>query len=247
MEPKRQTGKPAWTVMTTSPRPRQWLWAAILAGPTAILGYGPAAADMVSDLCVERWNRGGYKVCEKAVARNPNDVRLRRLFARSLTKAGDYARSIGVFRDVVKLAPNDPKSYYELAWMLAFTRRYKEAVSPIEMAMRLKPDFLPAYKAAAIIYFFAKTRRDVFQVSLKAAELGDKVAMFETAEFYAAGEGVSVDKAKAVFWMERAAKAGHVTAMDRLVDIFLNGKLGQDVDGKKAEYWATLARKARTN
>lgn len=153
-------------------------------------------------------------------------MRRRRLIARSLTKAGDYQRSIRVFRDVVAMTPSDPLSHYELAWMLTFVRRYKEA---------------------AIIFYFARTRTDVFRVSLKAAKLGDRVAMFETAEFCAAGEGVAADHAKAVNWMERAARAGHVTAMDRLVDIFLNDKLSQKPDDRKAEYWATAARKARTD
>jgi hypothetical protein len=43
----------------------------------------------------------------------------------------------------------------------------------------------------------------------------------------------------------KAAETGHVTAMDRLVDVFLNGGLGRSPDGGKAEDWATKARLAR--
>ena len=50
---------------------------------------------------------------------------------------------------------------------------------------------------------------------------------------------------RASYWIERAAENGHVFAMRKLVDIYLEGGYGQPADLAKAEAWATRHRAAR--
>jgi TPR repeat protein len=195
--------------------------------------------------CAEAAPRGDFKTCAAAVEATPGDPSLRRLYAQSLARAADYDGSIGQYREITRLTPGDGRAFYEYAWMLAFVRRYADAVEPIEQSMRLQPSHVESFRAATIIYQIIKRPDDVFRVSLAGARLGDAIAMFDTFDCYAEGRGTARDENQAFFWLARAAETGHVTAMDRLADVFLNGGLGRAPDGAKAEEWATKARLAR--
>lgn len=216
------------------------LWLAATAAMAA-----PAAAETDAARCAARAAFGDHGVCAKAVAAAPADPALRRFYAISLSKAAEYERSIDQYREVTRLAPGDGRGYYEYAWMLAFVRRYADAVTPIEQAMRLRPAHADSYRAAAIIYSIVKRPQDVFRVAMAGARLGDPIAMFDTYECYAEGTGTPRDDAKAFAWLVKAAEAGHVTAMDRIVELYLNGGLGEAPDAAQAEAWATRARLAR--
>ncbi len=207
----------------------------------------PAAAqdEGLAERCAAGASRGDFRTCAAAVAAAPADPALRRLYAQSLARAADYDGSIGQYREITRLTPSDGRAFYEYAWMLAFVRRYADAVEPIEQSMRLQPTHIESYRAAAIIYEIIKRPEDVFRVSLAGARLGDPIAMFDTYDCYAEGRGTAKDDAQAFHWLEKAADAGHVTAMDRLAELYLNGGLGRAADEKKAEEWATKARLAR--
>ena len=210
-----------------------------LAAPTLAQEKSPAQR------CAAAAPKGDYHTCAAAVAAAPGDTALRRLYAQSLVRAADYDGAIGQYREITRLAPGDGRAFYEYAWMLAFVRRYADAVAPIEQSMRLQPRHVESYRAATIIYQIVKRPGDVFRVSLAGARLGDPIAMFDTFVCYAAGRGTAKDEQQAFFWLVKAAETGHVTAMDRLADLFLNGGLGRAPDGAKAEEWATKARLAR--
>jgi len=207
----------------------------------------PAVAQekSLAERCAEGAPRGDFRTCAAAVASAPADPALRRLYAQSLARAADYEGAIGQYREITRLTPADGRAHYEFAWMLAFVRRYADAVEPIEQSMRLQPHHVESFRAATIIYQIIKRPEDVFRVSLAGAKLGDAIAMFDTFDCYAEGRGTARDENQAFFWLEKAAESGHVTAMDRLAELFLNGGLGRAPDGKKAEEWATKARVAR--
>jgi TPR repeat protein len=69
--------------------------------------------------------------------------------------------------------------------------------------------------------------------------------MFLTSYHYEEGVGTKKDMAQARHWLERAASAGHVGAMDGMMKGYLHGEMGFKPDARKAEYWAAKARKAR--
>jgi uncharacterized protein len=218
---------------------------------TAIAGgmlAAPALAEekSLAERCADGAPRGDFRICAAAVEAAPADALLRRLYAQSLARAADYDGSFAQYREITRLTPSDGRAHYEYAWMLAFVRRYAEAVEPIERSMRLQPTHAESYRAATIIYQIIKRPEDVFRVSLAGARLGDPIAMFDTFDCYAEGRGTAKNNVQAFVWLEKAAEAGHVTAMDRLADVFLNGGLGRSPDGKKAEEWATKARVARS-
>ena len=211
----------------------------------AVLASPALAEQPLAERCAAGAPHGDFRTCAAAVEAAPADTGLRRLYAQSLARAADYEGSIGQYRELTRLLPNDGRAFYEYAWMLAFVRRYADAVEPIEQSIRLQPAHIESYRAAAIIYEFIKRPRDLFRVALAGAQLGDTIAMFDIYDCYAKGKGTAKDDAQAFYWLERAAKADHVTAMDRLAQIYLNGGLGRAPDERKAEEWATKARLAR--
>lgn len=165
--------------------------------------------------------------------------------ALALLRAERYDEAIEAYRRLVRDYPRSARAHYELAAALGFLRRYPEAVAPIEQAIRLAPEFLPAYRAAAIIHANNRDPARVFEANLAAAELGDITAMFELVWMCRDGRGVDPSDRKALAWAERAALGGHVAAMDLLVDAHLNGDLGATVDVGRARHWALAAWRAR--
>lgn len=204
-----------------------------------------AHAQTLAGRCEAGVERGDHAACAAAVAERPNDPAVRRLYAQSLAKAGDYDGSVRAYRDVTRLASADGRAFYELGWMLAFVRRYAEAAEPLEEAIRLRPDHAPSYRAVTIVYQALKRPGDALRTALAGADLGDTVAMFDVYTAYLDGVGATRNDAEAFRWLIRAAEGGHVMAMDRLTAVYLNGGLGQTPDASQAEAWATKARRAR--
>jgi TPR repeat protein len=160
--------------------------------------------------------------------------------------AGRYDQSLQQYAKVAALTPDRFEAQYELGWMLAFVRRYAEAVAPLEHAARLRPAHTGVHRALTIAFAMLRRPSQALHAALAGARLGDRIAMFDVARHYRNGLGVNRDPRKALLWLTRAAKAGHVKAMDDLVQVYLNGELGEAPDDAKAERWATEARRART-
>jgi TPR repeat protein len=219
--------------------------------PLTVAAFGLLAAPVLAqerslaERCAAGAPAGDFRTCAAAVEAAPLDAAIRRLYAQSLAKAADYDGAVRQYGEITRIAPGDGRAFYEYAWMLAFVRRYAEAVEPIERSMRLQPTHIESIRAATIIYQLTKRHADVLRVTLAGAQLGDPVSMFDLFDCYAEGRGTAKDDNQAFAWLVKAAESGHVTAMDRLVDIFLNGGLGRSPDGGKAEEWATKARLAR--
>ena len=199
----------------------------------------------LAERCAAGGPSGDVRACAAAVEAAPGNAAIRRLYAQSLAKAADYDGAVREYGAITRLAPADGRAFYEYAWMLAFVRRYAEAVDPIERSMKLQPTHIESFRAATIIYQLTRRDADVLRVSLAGARLGDPIAMFDLFDCYAEGRGTPKDENQAFVWLVKAAESGHVAAMDRLADVFLNGGLGRAPDGDKAEEWATKARLAR--
>jgi TPR repeat protein len=203
------------------------------------------AEDDAAAQCVREANDGNIAACERAVAAHPRDSVLRRKLALSLIVAGAAERAVDVYREATHLSFDDAEAHYDLAVALGTLNRFPEAVAPIERALALEPDKPRYERLADIIYGRIGAHDKLFRVTLREAEQGDRIAMYEVALLYAEGTGVAADEAQALHWMKRAAARDHVGAMDRLVEIYLEGRFGQPIDPAEAESWARRAREAR--
>lgn len=183
--------------------------------------------------------------CLAAIKADPNSKTLRRRLGYAYLEADLFDESIKAFRTVTTRWPNDWQGQFDLASVYGFLQAYPSAVAPIEAALKIEPNNLKSLMLATII--FRNVRRDdtVFRLALRAAGLGERRAMFLTSYHYEEGVGTKKDLAQARQWLERAATAGHVAAMDEMTKGYLEGKMGFKPDARKAEYWATQARKAR--
>ena len=221
------------------------LIAATVAAVVTLGGLAPATADIREDCLKARRKAGGWRICRQAIGTHPKDAEVRRNYAISLSFGGLYDSAVRQYEEATRLAPNSHRGHYELAWIFAFKRQYKQAEAPIERAMALKPKHLKYMRLAAIIFAANKHQKKRFAVVKEAAGMGDQIMMFELAFLYADGTGVKEDMSQTLIWLTKAAKKGHVLAMDRLATAYLNGKLGAKKDRKKADFWARKAHEAR--
>ena len=209
------------------------------------LGFAAAAKSGDAARCDALKARPAVKSCLAAIKLDPNSRTLRRRLGYAYLEADLFSESIGALREVTRRWPNDWQGHFDLASVYGFLQAYPSAVAPIEAAMRIQPDNLPTLMLATII--FRNVRRDetVFRIALRAAGLGERVAMFMTSYHYERGVGTKQDLPQARYWLEKAAAAGHVTAMDQMTKGYLHGEMGFKPDERKAEIWAARARKAR--
>jgi TPR repeat protein len=241
-------GDPAETRQKPSPFERRAMIAlprALLATALLLAAASAVAEENAAVHCLREANDGNIGACERAVAANPDDTVLRRRLALSMIVAGAAERSIDVYREAIRRAPDDAEAQYDLAAALGTLNRFPEAVAPIERALALEPDEPRYQRLADIVYWRVGAHDKLFRVTLREAERGDRIAMYEIALLYAEGIGVAADDGAALGWMKRAAERDHVGAMDRLSEVYLEGKLGQKVDPSEAEAWAAKARAAR--
>jgi TPR repeat protein len=217
--------------------------AAFLVAPPIGSSAETAANDAVR--CHSFKGRDAVIACLAAIKADPASKRLRRRLGFAYLEADLFSESIKALREVTTRWPNDWQGQFDLASVYGFLQAYPSAVAPIEAAMRIEPNNLQSLMLATII--FRNVRRDetVFRIALKAAGLGERVAMFMTSYHYEYGVGTGKDLASARYWMEKAAAAGHVAAMDQMTRGYLNGEMGFTPDARKAEIWAARARKAR--
>ena len=221
---------------------------ALLAGALALSGAAPAAEkapESAAAQCVREANDGNIGACARAVAEHPEDLALKRRYALSLIVSGAPFHAIEVYREVAARAQDDAEAQFDYAAGLGTVNRFPDAIAPIERALALKPDEPRYERLADIIYERTGKHDKLFQVTLREAQQGDRIAMYETGLFYADGVGVKRDDDKALHWLMRAAARDHVGAMDRLAEVYLEGKLGQKVDFTQAESWAAKAKAAR--
>lgn len=213
------------------------------AGPRDALA---AAHQSPATACAARAESGDVDTCKRAVAQNPDDLAIRHGLATAYMAIGDYDAAVGVYGDLAARMPEDARVQYAYASVLGFVRRYAEAVAPLENLLRLEPENVNAWRLASLVYQQTKQDGPSFRATRRAAELGDAPSMFDMMWHYESGNGVEADPELAFAWATRAAEAGHVGAMDLLVETYLEGnRFGVAPDDAQAEAWAMRARRAR--
>lgn len=68
----------------------------------------------------------------------------------------------------------------------------------------------------------AEKKNDFLLTEIKAGE-GDPIAQYKLAHFYMDGYGVEKDLRKAMYWLDRSARAGYRSAQIDLADMYFNG------------------------
>lgn len=221
------------------------LGAALWALP-AMTAAAADKADTLKARCLEKGPEGDWRSCEVALKALPGDLAVRRQLGFALLINGtDYDRAVLIFRRIVRDHPDSADSHYELSAVLGTLNRFVEAERPVLKALELAPDHRKALQLATIVYGHLKQPERALPYTRTLAERGDRLAMFDMAQHYEAGQIVPRDPALAVTWFERAAAKGHIAAMDRLSEIHLEGLLDQPVDRDQGVLWATRARAAR--
>ena len=218
--------------------------AALLFGP-ALLIEPALAADTAADVCDQVDTLSKLEICRTEVQKHPMNVELQQKLGDAMVYLGDYDGAAEAYREITKVRQDDAAAHLQLAGTLAFVQRYDEAVEPVEAALRLDPANIPAFQAAAIIYHQARRNEDMVRVTIRAAELGDAISMYDLIAYYRDGYGVAPSSDRALMWAQRAADAGHLKALSYMVRVHLEGLLDQPVDEPKAAAWAQRERTVR--
>ena len=96
----------------------------------------------------------------------------------------------------------------------------------------------------ALSYFNSKNYRKAYELFLPLANAGNVKAQFKLGVLYTKGWGVEKDESAAIYWYEKAAKAGLPKAQynlgKTLIDRVFDGVSEPD-DGKRALYWFKAA------
>lgn len=211
------------------------LAAALLAPPAG------AAGASWSELCAANAGHGGIADCARALAEDPGNLVLRRLYAKSLLLGGGERQAIEEYRRIAELLPDDAAAHYDLASAYLALYRYGAAIPPLERALALQPDHVEAMMLAGIAYQSLGRAAEAFPIFLRLAERGDVLAMHDVAVSLERGLGTGKDERAALHWLTRAAEAGHVGALDRLAEVYREGRLGVAPDAAAADAWAARA------
>ncbi|MHA1537346.1 MAG: tetratricopeptide repeat protein [Alphaproteobacteria bacterium] len=231
---------------------RTWLWGTIClalalavgAPPAGVAPAGAANAGLTAN-CHRENGRPGLEACRRALRANPKDQGLHQRLGYLYLNLGLYQESVDVFRAMTKKWPGSWRAHYDLATVYSYIRAYTYALPAIEAAVKRNSRSIDALTLAVVIYRNLKRNEDAFALALRAAGLGDIGSMAVTSYNYEAGIGTAKDAGKAVHWLERAARGGHVGAMNQMSALYLNGGLGVKPDEEKAKMWAAKSRQAR--
>ena len=74
------------------------------------------------------------------------------------------------------------------------------------------------YRVAAIVFRQVGRPHLALDANIRAANLGDRLAIYELSQMYSLGIGVERDPDEAVKWLTKAAESGHVAAMDQMAE-----------------------------
>ncbi len=210
-----------------------------LAGPQATARADTAAR------CAAEAPTGVVDNCRIALEGSPADIELRRLLAQGLLVAGDEAGSLAAYEALAIDHADDPRAQYEYGVTLIALQHYNHGADLMARAIALDPDYLEAQLAGSIIFVQVGRKEEAFAALTRAAALGSELAMFELAETYRLGYGTDRDPDAALHWLIKAAENGHITAMERLAAVYLDGGYGVAPDDALAEKWAVEAQAAR--
>jgi TPR repeat protein len=118
---------------------------------------------------------------------------------------------------------------------------FSEAIPAIERAIALDPKNTLYWEFSAMALQQISQHDKAFAATQRGAEIGDVNAMFSLAGLHEHGRGTSVSKGKALQWLERAASAGHLSAMDVMRRVYADGLYGQAPNSTRGAVGRTLA------
>jgi TPR repeat protein len=177
---------------------------------------------------------GGALPCAAAT---PQELAKMRAFATELLVNEQYEDAIATFITISEQTPDDPKSHYDVAAAMAFLRMWPEVIPRIEKAIALDPGNVLYHELAAMSYLQLEQYPQAFAATRRGAELGDIKAMYTLAGMYEHGRGTDASQARALEWLERAATAGHMGAMDAMARVYRDGLYGQAPDRAREAAW----------
>ncbi len=204
----------------------------------ALSAPSAAASGTAVEDCLKPPRQGAVAACEQALKQAPGRLDLRRALARVHIELGDFSAAIDIYRKIAADNPNDIKALHDLSGSLGFVRQYREAAEILQRLVALKPGDATLYRALAVMYSQLKKPVRVFAATGKAARLGDAISMFDMFVYLRDGVGTKPDAKRAIKWAQKAAYAGHETALKTLIEIYLEGQLGEAVDEARAIEWA---------
>lgn len=149
--------------------------------------------------------------CEAAMQRRPADAAVRRDYGLVLLRAGNHEEALESYRQAIALAPDDARGHEALGGALATLRDYAGALPALERALALDPGAMQSLRVLQFVQEGLRLREAAIGTARKLAERGDVLAMFDLA--------VALEHSapeQAAQWLERAARAGHISAMERL-------------------------------
>jgi TPR repeat protein len=173
-----------------------------------------------------------------AAAEPPQGLEQMRAFAKRLLVNEQYPDAINTYIAIVEQTPEDPRSRYELAGAMVFLRMYPDAIPHLEKAIALEPENTVYLELAGLTYIQLEQFENAFRVTLRGAELGDIKAMYAVAGMYEHGRGTPASPLRALEWLERSARAGHMGAMDGMARVYREGLYGQAPDPARVESWS---------
>jgi TPR repeat protein len=218
------------------------LIAAALALLAALPDTSAAAAESAAELCARTAKDGNVEACQAAVAADRHDLASRENLALAYLSLGDGEDCFQVYAEIVALAPDAANSHFIFAAALTTFGRYDEAVPFIRTALRMAPDDLATVQLGALLFEMTSHNDEAVAAFHRGGEIGDQRLMSDLALAYARGLDGTPDPTAAREWFERAADAGHVTAMLRVSVMYRNGD-GVPVDLARADAWAARARR----
>jgi tetratricopeptide (TPR) repeat protein len=74
---------------------------------------------------------------ERILALNADYVDVLRVHANNLSDRGEYKRGLAADRRIVKLRPNDPNAYYNLACSYSLLQMNKSAIDALQRSLKL--------------------------------------------------------------------------------------------------------------
>lgn len=217
------------------------LWLPVL---LLLLAALPASAEDYAALCRSEAQRGQIKPCQKAIAATPRDPELHALLGHAYFANGLYLEGLDALRTAIAKSNGAPAYRYRFAGFAALVNEYEQAARELELAVSDDANDVKAWALLADCYRSLKDQPQVLRASQHAAELGDPAEAYLLGMRYGNGDGVPADYKEEQRWLEKAARGGHVGAMQELALLYLTGRPGIPPSHAKQKYWDDAARKA---
>jgi len=194
--------------------------------------------------CRSAAERGETAACERAIAAWPQDAELHALLGQAYFASGFYPEGLQAFRQAIRVSKGNPAYRYRFAGFAALVNEYPQAAKELELAIASKPDDVRFWTLLASCYRYMKDEPQALRAGRRAAELGDPAEAYAMAGRYTSGDGVAINPAEELRWLEKAAKGGYIAAMLDLARLYADGRPGIPPDPARYRYWKEKVRQS---